>query len=108
MEISNMLDVIHFYFEEDSRYRSAEEVQSVSAVRTSLYEGMYKRPYPYKVNSNSSSTGSTGRRYVSDSNDDLEPFDPLFAETKPFVPATDFNPDSAMPFGSVLDAPIGG
>lgn len=103
-----MLDVIHFYFEDDSRYRSQEEVQSVSHMRTSLYESMYKRNYPYKVSTSGSAAGSTGRKYISDSDDDLKPFDPLFAETKPFVPPTDFNPDSAMPFGSVLDAPLGG
>lgn len=103
-----MLDVIHFYFEEDSRYRSQEEVQSVSAIRTSLYEGMYKKNYPYKISTGSQSTGSTGRKYISDSDDTLEPFDPMFAETKPFVPSTDFNPDSALPFGQVLDAPLGG
>lgn len=103
-----MLDVIHFYFEEDCRYGTAEEAQAVSAIRTSLYETLYKVPYLYKAKGSTNSGSNTGRQYISDSEDDLKPFDPLFAETKPYVAPTEFNPESAMPFGSVLDAPIGG
>ena len=38
---------------------------------------------------------------------DITPFDPSSQPVKPFVPATEFNPDMQKPFGSTLDAPLG-
>lgn len=101
-----MLDVIHYMFEEDTaRLTSAGQSDAISAMRVTLY-GLYGMPYKY--GSKSSSTNG-GRQYVTgdyDFGSDI-PFDPAAQATKPFVPATDFNPESTMPFGSVLDAPLG-
>jgi len=89
-----MLDVIHFFFEEDSRYRSQEEIQAVSAIRTQVYESLYGVSYPYKVNSS-----STNRSDFSET-DDID-------SVKPYIPPTDFDPESANPFGRTLEPPIG-
>ncbi len=89
-----MLDVVHYFFEEDSRYSSPEEAESISAVRTSLYESLYNQTYRYKIKSN-----------INRGNSDYSYSDPN--EVKPYIPPTEFDPDSANPFGGVLDAPIG-
>lgn len=102
-----MLDVLHYFFEEDFAYTTAEEAESRSNLRTELYL-LYGKTYNYPVSS-SESSGNGGRKYVSpEANFDLDlPTEFSPKERKPYVPATDFNPDSAMPFGSILDAPIG-
>jgi hypothetical protein len=94
MELRDMLDVVHYFFEEDSRYKSAEEAETVSAVRSSLYGNMYGTYYKYAVKSKN--TRSTPSDTYSDPN-----------ELKPYIPPTQFDANSANPFGSVLDAPIG-
>lgn len=93
MDMSDMLDVIHFFFEEDSRYLSQEEVESVSATRTQLYETLYGTTYNYKVKARSN-TGS-----VSTGIPDID-------EVKPYIPPTEFDPGSSNPFGNLLEAPL--
>ena len=101
-----MVDVLHFLFEQDSRYTSGEEAEAVSKLRTMVYRNMYNKEYRYQYNSSRSNTG--GRQYIRDNNNDFMD-DGLsgFAETKPYIPPTQVRPESSMPFGDVLDAPIG-
>lgn len=89
-----MLDVVHYFFEEDSRYRSAEEAEGVSATRSSLYSQMYGTHYRYGIKGKSNNSAKSD--IYSDPN-----------ETKPYIPPTEFNPNAVNPFGSTLDAPIG-
>jgi len=115
MESSDMLDVIHYLFEEDMAAASGEQAEARSNVRTILYKSFYEREYQYKLDSSSKSKGSYGSSstYADGSPiepmEDLVPFDPLeqAKPTKPYVPPTEFNPDSVMPFGTTLDAPLG-
>lgn len=101
-----MLDVVHYMFEEDTaRLSTAEQADAISAMRTSVY-GMYDRTYKY---GSKSTNQSSGRKYITDDSApglDL-PADADQTALKPYVPATEFNPESAMPFGGVLDAPLG-
>jgi hypothetical protein len=107
MDAADLLDVLHYFFEEDSaRITTGEQAEAISDLRVNLYRG-YGINYKYAVKKNSSGQTYGGRAYVSDDNSDLTPFDPTNQETKPFVPATEFDPDSYNPFGSVLDAPLG-
>lgn len=109
MELSDMLDVVHFFLEEDLRYRSPEEYESVNSVRSRIYETFYNSSYVYKGESLAQKKNSNGRQYVSKTAD----FDDLPSEfsdtreTKPFIPPTPVNADSHMPFGNVLDSPLG-
>lgn len=91
-----MLDVLHFFFEEDSRFATAEEAESVSAGRTTLYKDLYNVDYKYKLNTKPRKTGTSGEFSYSDPD-----------EVKPYIPPTEFDPDSFNPFGETLDAPIG-
>lgn len=87
-----MVDVIHYFFEEDARYKSAEEAEAVSAMRTRLYSSLYGETYTYTV-----STGASRQGGVGAGSDDL----------KPYIPPTQVDSDSPLPFGTALDAPLG-
>lgn len=99
-----MVDVLHYYFEEDLSVVSQEEVAAKSESRSVIYRTLYGTTYKYKVD-----TGSNRQTTASGSSsfDDLVPFDPSNSVTKPYVPPTDFDPEMAKPFGTVLDAPLG-
>ncbi len=107
MELADMLDVIHVIFEDDiTSAASAEQVDVKENVREVIYRDFYKTTYKYKTTKNrqnASFDNSVGDFDYSD----ITPFDPSSHPVKPFVPATDFNPDMQKPFGSTLDAPLG-
>lgn len=105
-----MLDVVHYFFEEDSIYTSREHVISVSEMRKSLYKDLYNVDYKYYVDHKDMDKKSGGRKYINDNefNPADQPFDPLQQqEVKPFVPATELKEEAYLPFGPDLDAPLG-
>jgi hypothetical protein len=110
MEASDMLDVIHYFYDEDSRYSGGyDEAKIVSDFRTSIYDLMYKKPYPYKLSSTESRTYDADSFELDDPIEEEEkivPFNPRATNVKPYVPPTEFTPDSSKPFGSILDAPL--
>lgn len=111
MEAGDMLDVVHYLFEEDVAFVSEDHAQAQSGTRTRLYQDLYGTTYKYPYKSKG---GANGRTYIDESvidepfvKEDLpKPFDPRAQATKPFIPATKLNPNAADPFGGLLDAPI--
>jgi len=103
MEMSDMLDVMHFFMEEDfSQSSTAEQSEAKDKARELIYSSLYNRTYTLgKKRSNYQTANSSGEFYEDSS------VDPLKEPTKSFIPATDFNPNSPKPFGDVLDAPLG-
>lgn len=101
-----MLDVIHYFFEDDLRFTSGEEYEASNSVRSYIYENMYDRPYRYKGDSIRSQTKG-GRSYV-DKNASWDNLPDEFGpkESKPFIPPTQVNADAYLPFGDALDAPL--
>lgn len=108
-----MLDVLHYMFEEDYSPETAEAFEAKNNVRKTIYKNYYNREYRYAVDS--SSTGSKSNFQAdgeqlsfSDDLDSIEPLDPIkmSQSVKPYTPPTDFNPDSPLPFGRTLDAPL--
>jgi hypothetical protein len=96
MEASDMLDVLHYLFEEDIRFSTAEQAQAVDKGRQSIYQTMYGVDYKYAANSSSRSNDFTPTA----SNDDFEsitPFTPNKNAVKPYVPPTQFDPDMGLP-----------
>jgi hypothetical protein len=77
-----------------------------------LYSRFYGTEYKYATQTKSSSADVYGDPESLPFDDEdpytAKPFDPLAAPkvTKGFTKTTDFDPDSPMPFGSVLDAPL--
>jgi hypothetical protein len=91
MEASDMLDVLHFLYEEDLSFSTIEEARWVDVRRKHIYKELYNEDY----------------KYLSMANPEAGTDDPDGVSVKPYIPPTDFNPDSMNPFGDVLDAPIG-
>ena len=103
-----MVDVIHFLFEEDSTYSSAEQAESRSDMRTNLYKNLYGRPYRYiHPNSKKKFDNTYGAYEAPDDFEDLAPVNPIKKSSKPFVPATPVSENPVKPFGNILDAPLG-
>ena len=112
LSLSDMLDVIHFFFEDDILNPGTKEgLDAKEAVRVSLYRELYNKEYTYT----SSSSSRFDPNLIDDelSHDDIPmPVDP-YKESgsalppKPFVPATHSNANSGRPFGSIVDAPLG-
>ena len=101
-----MLDVLHYYMEEDYMASTAEEMERHSKVRSAMYEQLYNTTYKYAT----TQTQSAGQRqYIDpdDMNDDLSDVVALNPTAKPYTPPTEFNPESPDPFGGVLDTPLG-
>jgi len=102
MDASDMLDVVHYMFEDDLRVSSAEEAEAVSKIRETMYPLLYGRPYKSlftssntKYNMNTASSGPIPTVST-----------PPGSERKPYIPPTQFDPDSPVPFGEKLDSPL--
>lgn len=94
MDVSDMLDVIHYFYEDDLNFSTIEQAKMLDTRRKHVYREMYNTEYVYASPDEPSQN-------------DLVPFDSSGEGIKPYIPPTDFNPDSVNPFGAVLDAPIG-
>jgi hypothetical protein len=113
MEASDMCDVLHYYFEDDLSVSTAEQAEARSESRSVIYGTLYGTSYKYAMNKSSSSRGSSFAADGSSLPDDgfygdldVEPFDPTKNVQKPYVPPTELNEDSYLPFGKTLDAPL--
>jgi hypothetical protein len=89
MEASSMLDVLHYFFEEDNNFVSQEHAVITERRRVRLYQHMYGKDYPYVIMESDKSN--------------LTEDDQL---AKPYLEPTEFDPDSFNPFGNLLDAPM--
>ena len=98
-----MVDVLHYYMEEDYRFSSSEEADARSNLRKLMYKNLYQREYKYFIPSKTNSRATASGIDF----DDLDPVDPTAGPTKSYFPPTDFNPEAPNPFGDVLDAPLG-
>jgi hypothetical protein len=105
MESRDMLDVVHYFFEEDLYASNAEELEAKNKIRTLVYRDMYNKPYNYGVSKSEQSynydTANDG--FVGATDDAIS--DPLKPPVIPYTPTTEFNADSPMPFGKLLDPP---
>lgn len=107
MPAMDMLDVLHYFLEDDMNYGTAEQADARDAVRTQIYESMYDTSYKYASNKNTANSfdPSTIKDFDGPEEKMPEPFNPA-QKPKRYVPPTDFNADAALPFGNVLDAPV--
>lgn len=103
-----MLDVIHYLFEEDAIVTSEAEFNTKNSARDVIYETVYGRKFAYSTNKSKDFNDANGQ-YSS------EPFDAegnyIPSKTnnvKPYIPPTNFDPNSENPFGGTLrEAPLG-
>ena len=113
MNASDMLDVLHYFFEDDMNYASAEQADAKDRTREIIYQDFYGHKYAYSNTQagTSSNYSASGQGIVRDFNADdeeekIEAFDPMKKPPKSFVPATKVNAASPKPFGAVLDEPL--
>lgn len=93
-----MLDVVHYFFEQDNEYSSQATAETRSSVRTNMYRVFYNKEYTYGIQTESDSNGNSEDNFSG-----LTPVDPLNnGMTKKFIPATDIDDLS-----SILDGPLG-
>ena len=110
LEASDMLDVLHYFFEESVNFSTAEQAKSSDQLRTKLYKDLYNRHYKYASKPSTGFTARDGMDFEEENPEQVEeikPFNPRHKEpTKAFVPATQLGDDDINPFSGVLDAPI--
>jgi hypothetical protein len=107
MEASDMLDVIHFFLEEDTHHSSKEEADVRNSTREIIYQDFYGHSYKYSDSRSSQSASAQGGYYIEEPEDDaVVPFDPLKGPTKSFVPATPVNAAMSRPFGAAIEEPL--
>lgn len=122
LEASEMMNVLHFIFEEDVRYSSENEIAAKSAVREMMYQRFYGREYPYKYTPPPKAKEKMSYEDYEEADYDPDdpygiktassftPFDPADAGDpefthKGFVPSTNFDAAAPNPFDGILDAP---
>jgi hypothetical protein len=111
MECGDMLDIIHYYFEEDFNHPSQESALRQSSVRENMYKSLYDVEYLYVIKN-----PQQANKAIYNPEDDYgdvdepqeipKPFNPKSQPAKSYVPPTELNPDAVKPFGSILDAPL--
>lgn len=116
-----MLDVLHYFLEEDLLSTTKEESVSKSENRERIYKQFYDMEYKYahkkmeeidsEIQPKQYSTSPTqidgyDMDTTAEELSSLRAFNPKDNPAKPFVPATDFDGTSAQPFGNLLDAPL--
>lgn len=108
LDMSDMVDVLHYMFEDDMRFASAEQAEAISKSRSMLYRDMYEKEYLYKFSTGIGSVATSIDAPLGyDDVSDIRPFDAeRQAAVKPFVSPTKIDEDSARPFGTTLDAPL--
>ena len=112
LEARDMLDVLHYFFEEDMFYSSAEQAEGRDRAREQIYRQFYGTEYAYSVSKPSSTYQVNTKNFddviTEEEEEKLKPFDPLQKKqpTKPYVPPTRVNANSPLPFGDVLDGPM--
>lgn len=108
-----MLDVLHFFFEEDVNYSSGEQAEAHGKIRSNMYSTLYGVEYKYASHAINKSGNGFDNSTISEPLDADEPenlpdpFNPREKAVIPFSPATKFDPDAAKPFGDILDNPLG-
>jgi hypothetical protein len=108
LDASDMLDVLHYMFEDDMRFASAEQAEAISKSRSLLYRQMYEKEYTYRFSTGIGSVpASIDPPLGHEDASDIRPFDAeRQGSVKPYVPPTKIDENSARPFGTTLDAPL--
>ena len=119
-----MLDVFHYFLEEDYRYTSEYEPVYKDAFRENLLKSFYGIDYKYK-NQDYNSEQREDLNRISDNlenykmewntpeseNDQefeiLTPFNPRKSDAQPYIAPTEMANDDQKPFGNILDSPLG-
>lgn len=101
-----MLDVLHYYMEEDYNFSNSEQVEAKSKLRKTIYKTMYNKEYKFGTETEKDFSLPQDFAIQEEGATSSQEEDPLKGPTKSYVSPTEFNPDSMKPFGNLLDAPF--
>lgn len=111
MPANDMVDVLHYLFEDDLSASTAEQAEARSKARVSIYRDLYGFEYKYVVDTSGASHPDYNSAEYGSPEESQEqaivPFNPVRQPVKPFITATPVNAASSKPFGKVLDEPMG-
>ena len=99
-----MLDVLHYLFESDA-IGQEEEQDAKHRLRSILYTELYERTYTWQGGSRGSGQTASGQEFGTQEVGGGVGSRQL--THKPYVPPTPVNAASPLPYGNVLDAPLG-
>lgn len=119
-----MLDVFHYFLEEDYRYTSEYEPVYKDAFRENLLKSFYGIDYKYKnqdynreqredinrISDNLENYKMEWNTPESENDPELEsltPFNPRKSDAQPYIAPTEMANDDQKPFGNILDSPLG-
>ncbi len=114
MSASDMIDVLHYFLEDDMNFSSAEQADAKDRSREIIYRDLYNHSYAYSNTQERANAkySAGGQNFTKDfdlsavDEEKIQVFDPMKKPPKPFVPTTQVNASAARPFGSVLDEPL--
>lgn len=108
MNASDMLDVLHYFFEDDLNFSTAEQAEARESTRLSIYRELYNKEYKYASPKVRTPKEFDPEDYDIPEAEKIRPFDPKNStgQVKPYVPPTRLDVNAAKPFGSALDAPF--
>lgn len=115
-----MVDVLHFWFEEDMTAVTAEHAQARSGIRIALYRELYGTRYKYALkepnNQASMSTpdfstptpanGDKVEYLTEEESKNIDPFNPTRKNVERVQAPTPMNAGKSRPFGNLIDPPM--
>lgn len=111
MEASEMLDVLHYFFEEDHFYVNDDQAQYRPKFRQQMYLTMYSIDYTYNTQDTANDSAIDSLESLEnpeESEEEVNPFNPRAKkETKAFLEPTLPLENAQKPFGDILDMPLG-
>jgi hypothetical protein len=108
LEASEMLDVIHYFFEEDIRNLAKEQIEYNNSIRDSVYENLYDGKYKrvFTKNSGNKSYDFDEELSAEEREAPIKPFNPRTEKTKSYIPPTPILSNPGKPFGATLEEPL--
>jgi hypothetical protein len=106
MPAPDMLDVLHYFFEDDLNFSTPEQAEAREKTRSSIYQELYNSTYKYA--SNGKDFIGEGVDEPEDDSGEEEEINPFTVKekAKSFIKPTEFNPEAENPFGKLLDGPM--
>ena len=113
MPASDMLDVLHYFLEQDFRYSSEYEPIYKDEFRKNIYKQFYGAEYKYvsqespqdEIAREDNLEGVDGPEVGDIPEEVVNPFNPRSASVKPYIEPTQVV-DGPSPFGDILDIPL--
>lgn len=110
LDSRDLVDVLHYMFEDDTAYATAEQAEARSTIRELLYRDLYNKTYKYAYSGKSGTGTTTGSQRLAEFDipdavqDDIKQRpEPKKQATKPYIRPTDLSEEA---LSKVLQPPL--